>query len=56
MNKIKKYFVTKKKIKEYENYIYKHKMNILKAFNEFLDCQCDLFKEFIINEDNLRVL
>ena len=56
MLKIRKYFLTKKKEKEYQKYIYNHKMNMLKAFNEFLDGDSPLFKEFIINEDNLRKL
>ena len=39
MNKIKKWFIKRKKIKEYKNYIHDHKMNILRAFYEFVNCK-----------------
>ena len=39
MNKIKRYFLIRKKNKEYENYIHDHKINILKAFYEMLTCK-----------------
>ena len=39
MNKIKKYFLIKRKNKEYKNYIHDHKINILKAFYEMISCE-----------------
>ena len=39
MNKIKKFFITKQKEKEYKKYLHDHKINILKAFYEILNCK-----------------
>lgn len=50
MNKIKKFFLKKKKEKEYKQYIFQHKRNVIKAFYEMLQCK-DL--EWIIQDPDI---
>lgn len=39
INKIKNYFLKKKKEKEYKQYIFDHKKNLIRAFYEMLQCK-----------------
>ena len=39
MNKIKKFFLKKKKEKEYKQYINQHKKDVIRAFYEMLSCK-----------------
>ena len=49
MNLIKKIIIKKQKIKEYKNYIHDHKINVIRAFYEFLNCK--ELEDFILNLD-----
>ena len=49
MNLIKKIIIKKQKIKEYKNYIHDHKINVIRAFYEFLNCK--ELEDFVLNLD-----
>ena len=54
MNKIKKFILTKQKEKQYKNAIHDHKINILRAMYEMMNCEA--LKDIMSDADILLPL